>query len=41
MRLPRADGPSGIAHPLIAMRDFAAHIDTLTQSQRWISVEQR
>ena len=33
-------GASGIAHPLIAMRDFAAHIDTLAQSQRWIQNSQ-
>jgi hypothetical protein len=34
-------GAGGVAHPLIAMRDFAARIDTLTQSQRWIQNAQR
>ena len=36
-----AGDSSGVANPLIAMRDFAAHIDTLTQSQRWIDPSQR
>ena len=33
-------GESGIAHPLIAMRNFAAQIDTLAQAQRWIQPSQ-
>ena len=34
-------GPAGIASPLIAMRDFAAQIDTLAGAQRWIEDSRR
>jgi hypothetical protein len=34
-------GESGIAKQLIAMRDFAAQIDTLAGAQRWIEGSRR